>query len=143
MDGVQEVVKVAYSGAQNAKLAQGLGAYYKLSLTPIINKELYVEKDSYKRFLSAKMRERTPFQAARAFSDFTFNEAESPFSVTHSKISFTFPSGRAVTLTEYLSEPNGTTKTVELADSGGKPLTFDSYFHAESEVVSRFIAEIE
>lgn len=141
MEDVAEVVLVRFSDSQNKSLKDSLKAHYRLVDAPDVEKSIYVAKDSYQAHLRAKLRARTPFESDRPFSSFEFDAAKLPFSVVHSKILFKFPSDRTITLIEYLTEPNGLTKSVELSDSGGTSLTFDKYYHAEAEVVSRYLAE--
>lgn len=149
MNDLAEVVKVACSREQNEALEGALANFYKVAVTPKVEKAYFVLKDSYTKFLRTKMRERTPYEGAKNFSELQFNDKSLPFLVSYSQITFKFPSGRAVILTEHLSEPNGTTQAVALADSGGINCNYfvseetpNPYLLAESEVIARFLEEI-
>ena len=135
-----EVVKVAYTARQNEALTQNFKTFYKLEDSPSVEKDLFVDKKSYQQYLHKKMRERTPYESDKKFSEMGFDEQNFPFSVVYSRIAFNFPNDRTIRLTEYLDNPNGITKSVELSDSCGENLTFSSYIQAEAEVVTRYLA---
>lgn len=146
MEGVSEVVLVRFNPAQNSTLENNLKEFYHLEVSPKCSKDLFVTKESYQKFLNGKMKERTPYEPIKSlennFSSFGFDETNYPFLVSYTKIQFKFPSGRTMSLTEYLDKPNGITKSVELVDTGGTNLSLTSYIQAEGEVVDRFLAEI-
>jgi hypothetical protein len=143
VEQVQEVVLVRYTAAQNKAQTDMTYDFYKLPEKIDVSKDLFVTKASYQKYLNAQMRQRTPYQADKKFSDFSPSEQNFPFLVSYTKVYYTFPSGRKLTLTEYLTEPNGLTKSVELEDSGGEKSTYNKFLDAEVEVIERFLAEIK
>lgn len=141
MFNIAEVVKVSFSDAQNLSLQTAFKEFYRLLEVPKIKKTLFIDKSSYQKFLNKQLRDRTPYQPDKPFSQYSFNEQNLPFLVVHSKIEFLFPSGREISLTEYLDEPNGLTKSVDLHDTNGESASFERYTHAEAEVLNRFLEE--
>lgn len=141
MEGVQEVVLVRYTAAQNESQTAQTKAFYHLEKPLLISKDLFVTKDSYQKYLHSKLRQRTPYEADKKFSEYHVNETNFPFFVSYTKVYYKFPSGRTLTLTENLTEPNGLTKSVELTDSGGESSNYNRFIDAEVEVIERFLAE--
>ena len=141
MDNFSEVVKVFYSEAQNAALQDSFKEFYELYSAPKVEKVLFVTKSSYQRFLNRSMRERTPYESAKKFSEIIFNASNNSFEVMSSICTFKFPSGREMSLTEYLDKPNGIVKSVILKDSLSPDLSFSSYLYAEGKVLEEFLSE--
>lgn len=141
MENVLETVLVRFTNAQNEACSANTRAFYKLDGSIEVSKDLYVTKDSYQKYLHAKLRERTPYEKDKKFSEFGYDTQNYPFDVSYTKVSYKFPSGRILTLTEILTEPNGLTKLVELTDSDGESSNFKTFMEAEVEVIDRFLSE--
>lgn len=142
MNGFEEAVLVRYSAPQNQVLRSAFQNFYRLSSSPLVEKDIFVEKGSYQTFLRSKLKQRTPFEAVKTFADYAFDEKALPFRLLYSTCRFKFPSGRVLSLTEYLDKPDGVTKEVVLENEKGVKLNFSSYSHAEAEVVAQFIDEM-
>lgn len=141
MNDMTECMEVKANQTQNAKLALLFSNFYDLEADIRLEKSLFVTKSSYDRTLRASIRQRTPFEPDKPFKERVTAENPAGLDVLRVKITFTFPSNRVLTLIETLTEPNGLTKSVELADSDGTSCTYEKFIEAEGEVVSRYLAD--
>lgn len=137
MEGLIELVRIPLNDSENAALLSEFRKFYSISHPIELKKELFVSKSSFQKSLNSKIRVSTPFEQKDHIENTRSSTGRSSFEVLSSKVSFIFPSNRTITLAETLTGPNGLTERVELTDSDGNHLKFNSYFQAEAEVVSR------
>lgn len=137
-----ELVEVAYTPTQNAKLESSFRDFYTLNSAPKIKKTLIVDKAKYVAFVKSRTRLRTQFEAsADAEIDLSFDNMKTPFEFVATKTAFLMPSGNTLTLYEELDAPCGLTKLVTATYKGEK-LEFQSYFQAEGYALAKFLEEI-
>lgn len=138
---VRELVELRQSASQDAGLEKCFQEFYQLEGSPRIARKFILEKAEFNRFMKARTKQRTQFEAVPDKIDLTFDSFRTPFEYVATWTEFLMPSGKSCQLYEALDAPNGLTESVSVT-FGDEKLTFPSYFQAEGYALAKYLEEI-